>query len=51
VLAYQALFRLLKELWGDGKPVRDIDRADCRQVRDVVSSLPPHASKHWPRLT
>jgi integrase len=51
VLAYQALFRLLRELWGDAKPVREIDRANCRQVRDVVSSLPPHASKRWPRLT
>jgi integrase len=48
---YAALYRLLKELWGESKPVREIDRADCRAVRDIVSSLPPHASKHWPRLT
>ena len=50
-IQYQALFRLLRELWGDTKPVREIDRSDCRAVRDLVSSLPPHASKRWPRLT
>jgi hypothetical protein len=50
-IQYRALFRLLRELWGDTKPAREIDRADCRAVRDVVSSLPPHATKRWPRLT
>ncbi|MGH6896665.1 MAG: DUF6538 domain-containing protein [Geminicoccaceae bacterium] len=48
---YEALYRMLRELWGDDKPAREIDRADCRQVRDLVSHLPPHATKRWPRLT
>jgi integrase len=45
---YQALFRLLKELWGEHKPVRTIDRAACRQVLDLVEVLPPHAAQRWP---
>jgi integrase len=42
---------MLRELWGPDKPVCEIDRADCRQVRDLVSHLPPHAAKRWPRLS
>jgi integrase len=48
---YEALYRMLRELWGSDKPVREIDRADCRQVCELVSHLPPHAAKRWPRLT
>lgn len=51
VTEYDTLFRLLRELWGEAKPVRDINRADCRAVRDLVAVLPPHATKRWPNKT
>ena len=51
VVEYQALFRALRETWGDHKPIREITRADCRAVRDLFSSLPPNSAKRWPRLT
>jgi integrase len=48
---YGMLFRVLKELWGEHKPVREIAREDCRRVRDLLANLPPHASNRWPRLS
>jgi integrase len=51
MLDYGMLFRALKELWGERKPVRSITRADCRQVRDLFAALPPNAEKRWPGKT
>jgi site-specific recombinase XerD len=48
---YQALFRALRETWGDHKPVAEITRADCRAIRDLLAGLPPHATKKWPHLS
>jgi integrase len=48
---YQALFRALRETWGEHKPLAEITRADCRAIRDLLANLPPHASKRWPRLS
>ena len=48
---YKVIFRALRELLGPGKPVREIDRDDCRRVRDVVMNLPLNATKRFPGLT
>ena len=48
---YQALFRALRDVWGDHKPIREVTRADCRAVRDLFAGLPPNSMKRWPRLT
>ena len=48
---YQALFRALKETWGEHKPLAEITRADCRAIRELLTGLPPHAAKRWPRLS
>ena len=48
---YQALFRALRETWGEHKPLAEIARADCRAIRDLFAGLPTHASKKWPRLS
>jgi integrase len=48
---YQALFRALRETWGEHKPLAGITRADCRAIRELLASLPPHAAKRWPRLS
>ena len=48
VTEYAALFRALKETWGEQRRVRTMDRAACRQIRDLVAALPPHAAQRWP---
>jgi hypothetical protein len=48
VTEYAALFRLLRDAWGEDRPVRSIGREDCRRIRDLVSALPAHATKRWP---
>jgi integrase len=48
---YKMIFRVLRELLDPGKPVREIDRDDCRRVRDVVMGLPPNATRRFPGLT
>jgi len=48
---YAMLFRLLKEVWGPGKAVREINREDCRQVRDVLAVLPANARKRFAGMT
>ncbi len=40
-------FRALTELLGAATPARDITRADCRRVRDVLSKLPPNSTKRF----
>lgn len=48
---YRFLFRIMGEAIGEGKLLRDIDRDDCKAVRDLVSRLPAHANKLYPKLT
>ena len=40
-------FRALTELLGECTPARDVTRAGCRRVRDVLSKLPPNATKRF----
>ncbi len=40
-------FKALTELLGAATPARDVTRADCRRVRDVLSKLPPNATKRF----
>jgi integrase len=47
VTEYHALFRLLRDAWGEHLPVRSISREHCRKIRELVAVLPAHASKRW----
>ena len=51
MLEYGMLFRALKELWGEYRPIREIRPEDCQRVRDLFSTLPANAVKRWPKLT
>jgi integrase len=51
MLEYGMLFRALKELWGDHRPIREIRPEDCQRVRDLFSTLPANSIKRWPKLT
>lgn len=44
---YAMLFRLLREVLGPERRVRDVSREDCRGVRDVLEYLPPNARKRF----
>jgi hypothetical protein len=48
VTEYHALFRLLRDAWGEHLHVRSISREHCRKIRDLVAVLPAHATKRWP---
>ncbi len=48
---YNAAFRVFNELIGAGLPARSVTREHCRDVRDVLVRLPPHARRRFPRLT
>ena len=48
---YKVVFRVLRELLGENTPVTEIDRDDCRRVRDILASTPPNASKRFPNLS
>ncbi|MEO5351262.1 MAG: tyrosine-type recombinase/integrase, partial [Magnetococcus sp. YQC-3] len=46
-IGYRVIFGVLKELLGDDKPIKEINRQDCRRVRDVLSALPPNSPKRF----
>jgi integrase len=46
--AYEFRYRLLEELLGPDKPVGTVTRADVREVRDLLLTLPPNAIKIYP---
>lgn len=48
---YAVIFRLLNELFGPDKPVREINRSDCREVREVLTHLPANATKRFKGLS
>jgi integrase len=48
---YRIVFRALREVLGEAKPVREITREDCRRVADIICSLPPNATKRLPGLS
>jgi integrase len=45
------MFGILKAIVGSDRLVQDITRADLRKVRDVLTKLPPNASKRFPDLS
>lgn len=49
--SYATIFKALKQIMGEDKPVRSITRDDCRKVRDVLAALPPNAAKRFPGMT
>jgi len=48
---YAVIFRALTELLGPEKALDRITRDDCRRVQDILTALPPNATKRFPRLT
>ncbi|HUC64779.1 MAG TPA: site-specific integrase [Stellaceae bacterium] len=51
VASYQFTFRMLREVIGERTPVRRISREDCRRLRDMLTALPPNATKRFPNMT
>ena len=45
---YNYVFRLLREVLGDEKDIKTIDRADCREVRDLLMTIPANSTKKFP---
>src|SRR5262249_30287697 len=43
----RSMFSLLLEAIGRDRPVREITRADCRRVRELLLALPPNATKRF----
>lgn len=50
-LDYRTVFRVLSEHVGLDKPIDEISREDCKQVRDLLLASPPNATKRFPNLT
>ncbi|HAT50438.1 MAG: site-specific integrase [Nitrospirae bacterium] len=46
-IGYRVIFDVLKELLGPDKPIKRINREDCRKVRESLVALPPNASKRF----
>lgn len=45
---YRMLWRVLREVWHDHRPAREITRDACREVRDLFAALPSNADKRFP---
>jgi hypothetical protein len=50
LIEYQALVRVLKEVWGEAMLVRQVTREHCRQVRDLFAARPSNWIKRFPRM-
>lgn len=50
-LDYSLLFRVMDEVIGHDRRLRDIERDDCKAVRDLLLRLPANATKMYPGLT
>lgn len=48
---YTSVFNILVEMIGEHRPVKSIDREMCKDIREVIMSLPVNAKKHFPRLS
>jgi integrase len=46
--AYRSSLSMLVEIVGASTPSSAVDRAACRDVMNVLSTLPPNARKRWP---
>jgi integrase len=47
---YKIRFRVIMELMGGEKPIREITRQDCRLFQQQVLALPPNAFKRFPKM-
>jgi integrase len=47
-MTYRIVFDALAEIVGEHRPARDVSRADCERVRDVLLRLPSNARKKYP---
>ncbi|WCS25220.1 site-specific integrase [Methylobacterium sp. NMS14P] len=45
---YASVFRLASEMFGADRPIREIDREECKAFRATVQTLPPNATKRFP---
>jgi integrase len=48
---YEAIFRAIEEALGKDTPLRQITRAECKRFQELLTSLPPNATKRFPKLT
>ncbi|MCJ2110508.1 site-specific integrase [Methylobacterium sp. E-025] len=46
---YASVFRLASEMFGTDRLVREIGREECKVFRSMVQSLPPNATKLFPK--
>lgn len=49
--SYRYLGKILDEYIGLQKDITDINRADCKKIRDVLCKIPPNAKKTFPKLS
>jgi integrase len=50
-LGYRMAFRLLAEVAGADAPLHTVGRAHARAAQELLSKLPPNATKRFPKLT
>ncbi len=50
-LDYGLVFRVLQEVVGFERRLRDVDRDDCKAVRDLLQKMPSNSTKLYPDLT
>ena len=48
---YDAIFRAIEEVLGKDTLLRQITRADCKRFQELLASLPPNATKRFPKLS
>ena len=47
---YEMVFKILREVWGGQKRVRDLVREDFREVSRLIRSIPKHSTKIFPGI-
>jgi integrase len=48
---YDAIFRAIEGVFGKDTPVQQITRAQCKRFQEMLATLPPNATKRFPKLT
>lgn len=51
IKTYRTVFRALEELIGPDTELEAVHRRHCERIRDVLSNLPPNATKRFPGMT
>jgi integrase len=46
-IGYRVIFGVLKDLFGEDRPIEKIRRKDCRHVRDILTALPSNTPKKY----